>query len=261
MTGPVVVLLSTMDHPVSDRRVLARGVQAACELALRSGFDVVGLHAGDPGDTALRDALHIGVPRIGVIATPQGADPLEPLVAQLRSLRPALVIAGQRIDGAEGTGMLPYRLGVALDAPVVAASREVTLQSDVWLVECSIGQGRSRRFNCPRGSIVLADKALRPRYGSFDAMRRGRIETMWVAAQPARQFVQPNLTPARRRPQPIQTIAGETVAKRLQKISDGLAPTGRGAIVLSPDAAAACIIEEAARLGLLSPAVTPPEKP
>ncbi len=261
MTGPVVVLLSTMDHPVNGRRALARGVQAACELALRSGLDVVGLHAGDPGDAGLREALHMGVPRIGVLAMPQAADPLELLAAQLRSLRPALVIAGPRIEGGEGAGMLPYRLGVALDAPVLAASRAVTLQPDGWLVECRLGQGRVRRFSCPRGSILLADAALRPRYGSFDAMRRGRIETMWVPAQPARHFAQPDLVSARRRPRPIQPVAGRTVAERLQKISDGLAGTSRGAVVLSPDAAAARIIEEAARLGLLPPAVCKPEKP
>ena len=121
----IAVLLSVGSHPASGRARRAPLDAQALELALRlaeSGQTTTrihAIHAGNPAEPALRDYLGMGLDRLEVLETAPGADPVLALIARLRELSPAIILAGSSAEGGEDSGMVPYLIAQALNRTLI----------------------------------------------------------------------------------------------------------------------------------------------
>ena len=103
----VAVLLSVGRHPASGRSRRAGADARALALALAlDSATVHAVHAGDPGEGALREYLGMGLSALTVLALAAGCDSVDALVRHLGARGPGIVLAGRRGEGGEDSGMV-----------------------------------------------------------------------------------------------------------------------------------------------------------
>ncbi|PWR18058.1 electron transfer flavoprotein subunit beta [Zavarzinia compransoris] len=207
----IVALLSRALHPVSGRPCPSPLDTRAVRLGLGLG-PVIGLHAG-PADEAIGDYLGHGLDLVRRLDLPAGTDPLPALAADLAAAAPMLILAGQRAQGGEDSGQLPYLLAARLGLPLVAGATAIARDGAAWTVEQALPRGARRRTTLA-GPLVVTIHPAAPAGLPFaaGARRRGRVETIATAISPPTPPPEPEPAehPYRRRPRLITAAtAGE----------------------------------------------------
>lgn len=242
MTAEIAVLVSVGRHPASGRARRADRDARALELALRlsPARQPLVIHAGDPREPALRDYLGMGIESLTVLNLPPEADPIPALVEHLKTVRPALVLAGTAAEAGEGGGALPYAVAAALDAAIAADIAEIALAGDRLDLLQALPRGRRRRLSAALPAVVTVGSAAPPaRPFAYGLARRGSIEVVAAAAVPDAERAAWQLRPARARPKRLKVASGGSAAERLRAATDVAA--GRGRLLVNPPA------DEAAR--------------
>lgn len=245
----VAIVVSVGRHPASGRARRAPSDARALELAfgLPPGRRDA-LHAGDPANPALRDYLGMGLERLTVLAMAEGRDPTDALAAHLRDLSPGIILTGNRAEGGEDSGMLPYvvaqALGLAIVPDVVAVALDAEGRTAEVVQALARGQRRALRLELPFVATVHpAAPAARP--SAFGPARRGRIEVVSVDAPPDAFLTACAARPWRARPKRLSVGAagGGTggALDRLRAATEVKAGQGRVLVGPSPDEAARAI--------------------
>lgn len=245
----VAILVSVGRHPASGRARRAPSDARALELAfgLPPGRRDA-LHAGDPANPALRDYLGMGLERLTVLAMAEGGDPTDALAARLRGLSPEIILTGNRAEGGEDSGMLPYVVAQALGLAIVPDVVAIALDADGLTAEVvqalARGQRRALRVELPFVATVHpASPAARP--SAFGPARRGRIEVVPVDAPHDAFLTACAARPWRDRPKRLSVGAagGGTggALERLRAATEAKAGQGRVLVGPSPDEAARAI--------------------
>jgi len=159
MTADIAVLVSIGRHPASGRARRAERDARALELALRlsPAAKPLVLHAGDPGEPALRDYLGMGLDSLTVLRLPPDADPLPALIEYFRNLRPRLLLAGTGAEAGEGSGLLPYAIADALDAVMAADIADIARAGDRLELLQALPRGRRRRLSAALPAVVTVE--------------------------------------------------------------------------------------------------------
>jgi electron transfer flavoprotein beta subunit len=232
----VAVLLSVGRHPASGRTRRAPLDARALEMALGlSGADIRAIHAGDPAEPALRDYLGMGLGRLAVLSIPPGSDPVPALAAHLEALAPHVVLCGNRGEGGEDSGMLPYLLAQVLGFAVVADVAAIDIGAGEAGLTQALPRGR-RRLIETRLPVVAAVNAAAspPRQSAFARARRGVIETL-PADAPADTWLRDcEIRPWRARPKRMRLTAAGSAADRLKAMTE--TRSGEGAVMINPSA-------------------------
>jgi electron transfer flavoprotein beta subunit len=235
----IAVLLSVGRHLASGRSRRAEIDARALELALNLGGRIHAIHAGDPGEPALREYLGMGLETLCVLRQPAGSDVVPALVRQLALIRPTLILAGAAAEQGPGSGMLPYLLARQLDLPLLPAVAGLALNGGLLDALQALPRGRRRQLRADLPAVVTVDRAApAPRQSAYGRARRGAIDVIDMAAGPrvpagAREVA------ARPRPRRLKVMTGASAAERLRAATEMQA--GRGKLMVNPPA------EEAAR--------------
>lgn len=250
----MLVLLSSGRHPASGRAVAAVRDARALELALRlsggTGGDILALHAGDPGDPALRDYLGMGLARLEVLAVPAGHDPVPALIARARDFAPDLVLCGAVAEQGEASGMLPYLLAGALGAGVAEEAVGLVRDAAGVRVTCALPRGRREELDLALPAVLAVGLAApAPRAPAFARARFGRIETVAAVTEPDAHLAAAEFRPWRVRGKP-QPRRG-TAAERLRAATEMQAGEGRVMIDPAPEEAALAIRDYLAGKGVI----------
>ncbi|WP_148253572.1 electron transfer flavoprotein subunit beta [Aidingimonas lacisalsi] len=252
----VAVLLSVGRHPVTGRARRADQDARGLELALSMAAARIELvHAGpfdDACEVSMRGYLGMsaghagsGADSVTLVDQPSQADVVPALCRTLsESLAPQLVIAGERAEQGEGSGMLPYQLSESLGWPLVGGIVAVEgVEEGVATLLQALPRGQRRRLSVRLPVIVMVNAtAMAPRQSAFGPARRG---TLAVVEQPAVHDAAQDewrVQPARKRPKRLKIVKATSARERFKAAaakSDG----GGGQIMkdVSPDEAAAAI--------------------
>ncbi len=246
----VAVLVSVGRHPVTGRARRAdqdaRGVELALSLA---GARISLLHAGaldEESESALRGYLGMGFPALTLVEQLPGADVIPALADRLSAARPQLVIAGERAEQGEGSGMLPYLLAERLGWPLVGGLAAVEkVENGVATLLQALPRGQRRRLQVRLPAIVTVDAAAAAaRQSAFGPAQRGEIEAEsaaveWDEAQP-----EWNVTPARKRPKRLKIVKAASARDRF-KAAAAKAEGGSGQVLtdVTPEQGAEAIFK------------------
>lgn len=243
----IAVLLSCGCHPVSGRPRMNPGCARAAELALTAaaalapGAELHALHVGDPANPALRDYLGLGLDRLTVLDPGGDCDALPLLARTLATLRPRLILCGDRAETGEGSGMLPYALAAQLGLPVLAGLVETDGRT-------ALQQAAPRVLNrhaLDRAAVLVAAPQAPPaRPMAFARARAGRIEILPVAGTPDPLLAAVETRPARTRPRRIAGAGHPGTGH-------GSAGSGPALTGLDPEQAAARIADFLQQHGLI----------
>ncbi len=252
MTIDIAVLLSIGRHPASGRSRRAEVDARALEIALGLDGRVHAVHAGDPGEPALREYLGMGLDTLTVLRQPEGSDVLPALAKHLALLRSGLILAGSAAEQGAGSGMLPYLLARQLDLPLLPAIAGITVNGGMADALQALPRGRRRQLRADLPAIVTIDRtAPAPRQSAFAKARRGRIEIIEMPAGPALDSDTREIA-ARPRPRRLKIMTGGSAADRLRAATEMQA--GRGRLMVEPPAneAASAIMEYLRAEGILA---------
>lgn len=239
MTGEVIVLVSVGRHPVSGRARRASLDARAVTLA-RSLQDVRLdlVHAGSETDPALRDYLGMGVGRMSVLTIGTDDDVVPPLLAYLEARPDALVLAGERAEQGESSGMVPYLLAERSGRPLVPGAAGLSFDGERVEVAQGLPGGRRRQVGAPRNAIVtISSAAPDPVPVAFGQARRGVIEP--VACQSTPYTIDGRWQAARPKPRRLKIVGEGSAADRMRAATQMV--QGRAELLDHPDA------DEAAR--------------
>jgi electron transfer flavoprotein beta subunit len=252
----IAVLLSIGVHPLTLRARRACADAAAVDAALRSGCArVVGWHAGNPDDPVLRQYLGMGLEEIRVIPTDHEADASELLMEAVTADAPQLLMCGERAEGANASGFLPYLLAHKLGYPIVSSVCEFALQGTAVSAKQKLPAGARRVVSVSTPAILaFSAPGMPPRFSAYGRMRRGRMTRVELTG-PARGRVSlMRASPAKRVP---KRLAGDDVAlspeERLRRITGDVAAASPVRQGLSAQAVAALILADLRAHGLALP--------
>ncbi len=251
----VAVLVSAGRHPASARPRRARCDARALELALGlADASIHAVHAGDPGNPALRDYLGMGLARLTLLDIPAEADPAPALIDHLRAARPALVLAGVRAESGEDSGMVPYLVAEALGYALVPGIAEIiALGEGVARVLQVLPRGQRRAITAPLPLLATVDMAApAPRQSAFARARRGEIERLAATLVIDTARAAWETRPARERPPRLHT-GGGSAGGRPEAATEGPAGQGRLLVGPSPGEAAQAIYDYLVEEGILGP--------
>ncbi len=252
MNLDIAVLLSVGRHPASGRGRRAEIDAKALELALTLGGRLHAIHAGDPGDPALREYLGMGLEWLTVLRQPPGCDVLPPLLRHLETIKPALILAGSAAEDGPGSGMLPYALAHALGLPILPAAASLGVNNGLLDMLQALPRGRRRMLRAGLPCLVTVDRsAPAPRPSAYAKARRGAIDIVETAAGP-RLPADAREVPARPRPRRLKIMTGGSAAERYRAATEMQA--GRGKLMVDPpaDEAAAAIMDYLRAEGILT---------
>lgn len=251
-TTNVAVLLSIGRHPVSGRARRAATDAQALEMALAlRPRRLTAIHAGPAaGSEALRAYLGMGLERLTLLDLPEGADPVEPLIAHLRRLAPSLVLAGGRAEDGEGSGMLPYLIARGLDAAIVpdvvrfdhADAADITTDT-AHLVQ-ALPRGQRRALTVTGRLVATVHPSAPPaRPSAFGPARRGVIESvaeLVTAGATADLFLSDcEHRPWRPKPKLMRVKRGGSALDRLRAATEN--KSGKGQLLVNPTAEAGAL--------------------
>ncbi|OEY65446.1 electron transfer flavoprotein subunit beta [Marinobacter sp. X15-166B] len=253
----IAVLVSQGRHPVSGRARRAHQDACALELALclpqALATNVRAIHAGDPGQEALRDYLGMGIDGLTVLSQTAEDDALAVLHPYLAEQRPDVLLTGVRAECGEGSGLLPYLLADRLDWPLVtgiAAIERIENGAASLLQALPRGQRRRVRVSLPFVASVES-AAAEPRQVAFARARRGRITGLTPATEIDQARTEWTLSAARPRPKRLKVTTARTAADRLRQAT-AKAQGSTGQIIRDdPQAAAKAIYELLVEEGVL----------
>ncbi|MEE3500042.1 electron transfer flavoprotein subunit beta [Acidiphilium acidophilum] len=234
----IVVLLSAGRDPHSGQpRPVGVELQAIALARSLPGAIVTGLHAG-MADAAVRDAFGHGLSDITILTLDPGDDPLPALIAELRHIGPALILAGRRGQGGTDSGLLPYRIAHACSWPIVADATAITCDGGTCHVIQSLPRGARRRITVSLPAMITIHEAAPPALPfTYRGRKAGRLHEHAGMAGPP--------------PDP----AGEIRPYRPRpKLIGEIAPAGTGVVLSSPtpDDAAAAVLAYIERFRTLS---------
>jgi len=255
MTAPVVVLLAAGRHPASGRPRRAPTDARALELALSlpGAPPVAAVHAGAPGEPALREYLGMGLQRITVLACAPDTDCLPPLQAWVAAQAPGLILTGSATEHGLASGELPFLLAAGLGAAVVGGVTGLEPDGARWRITQARSGGRRHRLAAGEPLVAAVDPgAPAPRPVAFARCRRGHIVEVPPPVSPA-PAPTVTLQAARRGARRQRVLRGVSAAERLRAISGGGGSGGRVVEGREPDAAAAEILEQLQRWGVALP--------
>lgn len=245
MAVDVAVLVSIGRHPVSGRARRADADARAVELALGiPGANVRLLHAGDPGEPALRDYLGMGASAMTVLRTAPEADPVPALVAHLKVARPHIVLMGARAEGGEDSGLVPYLVAQALEMPLVPGIVSLSLAGERAEMLQGLPRGRRRSLAAKLPLVATVPvMAPAPRMSAFGLARRGMIEVKESNAVADEARAAWSEGPARRRPKRIKVMKAASAADRVRAVTEMAAGKGKVLQNVSPEEAAKAIFD------------------
>lgn len=246
----IAVLLSVGSHPASGRARRALLDAQALELALRlteSGQTarIHALHAGNPDEPALRDYLGMGLDRLEVLETAPGADPVPALIARLRELSPAIILAGSIAEGGEDSGMVPYLIAQALNRTLVPDIVGIDVSATEAALTQALPRGQRRLVTAtPPLVATLHSSAHAARQSAFARSRRGTIDARPAATVHPDEFLaECTVRPWRARPKLMRVQRGGSALDRMKAATETKAGQGRLMVQPTPDEAAAAIYD------------------
>lgn len=245
MAIEVVVLVSVGVHPLSGRPRRADLDARAVELALRltsrrSDVTLHAVHAGRADEASLGQYLGMGLDRLTVLDISADADPLPPLVAFVRPLKPAITLAGMRSEGGEGSGFLPYALAHTLGLTLAPAIVDLAQEGSLVRLTQALSGGRRRCLSAPLPVLVTIDRsAPEPRQSAYGRTRRGHIDVLNAGAIPDPWRHEWRASPARKRPRRLACPVSGSAAERLQATMD--VKVGSGSVLCHPNARQAAL--------------------
>lgn len=218
----VVALVSVGRHPLTARARRAdhdaRGVELALSLP---GARLRILHAGQwdaASEAALRGYLGMGIDSLALIEQPPGSDVGVALGETLEDWAPQLVIAGDRAEEGEGSGMLPYLLAEWLGWPLVQGVAGVeAIEGGVATLRQALPRGQRRRLKVRLPAIVTVDGAApAARQSAFGPARRGVCDTLPADACPDDLAAAWTIQPARKRPKRLKLVKAASARERFK---------------------------------------------
>lgn len=255
----VAVLLSLGRHPASGRARRSSLDARALALALAlPDAQVVGVHAGNPNEPALRDYLGQGLEALRALNVPDGHDIVPPLAAELLNLRPDLVLAGAIAEAGEGSGLVPYLLADGLGAELVPSAVDLSVRHGTCEVVQALAGGRRRlvpKVPLPLVATVPAAAPAPAGAVAFARARRGVIHAVACENEPDRRPGPTARRPARRRSAASggtrTRAAGGSALDRLRAATE-TAGEGGGRLMVgpTPEAAAEAILDHLAAIGV-----------
>lgn len=245
MAIDVAVLVSVGRHPVSGRARRADADARAVELALGiAGANVRLVHAGDPDEPALRDYLGMGAGAMTVLRMAPEADPVPALATHLKAARPQIVLMGARAEGGEDSGLVPYLVAQALDAPLVPGIVSLSLKGERAEMLQGLPRGRRRSLATKLPLIATVPvMAPPPRMSAFGLARRGTIEVKDSSAATDEARAGWTESPARRRPKRIKVMKAASAADRVRAVTEMAAGKGKVLQNVPPEEAAKAIFD------------------
>ncbi|WP_416138455.1 electron transfer flavoprotein subunit beta [Halomonas sp. HK25] len=218
----VSVLVSVGRHPLTGRRRRADRDARGVELAHSApGAEVSLLHAGaldEASEAALRGYLGMGFEALTLIEQTPGADVLPALAEYLAAAAPQLVIAGERAEQGEGSGLLPYLLAERLGWPLVSGLVAVEgVEAGVATLLQALPRGQRRRLRVRLPAILTVDAAApAPRQSAYGPARRARLEIVEAPVVEDHSLAQWQCQPARKRPKRLKIIKAASARDRFK---------------------------------------------
>lgn len=215
-----VTLISEGRHPSSGWPRCSPVDRRAIELCLGiTGAERIFLHAGNPDSSIIADYLGMGIGTLNVLKITDRFDILPPITAMLSDWQPDLIFLGERSDGREETGMVPYLIGRALNIPVMPAVEKVVEKDGEIIGFLVLEAGRRRRLHVtPPAVVVVSGKAPQPRGLSYRERLSGEIITHRVTPDKLFEYRQAPMKTAKSRPKRLETAASASVSDRLQHV-------------------------------------------
>jgi N,N-dimethylglycine/sarcosine catabolism electron transfer flavoprotein subunit beta len=230
----VTALVSVGQHPTSGRARCADQDARAVELGLTlCGEQLTLLHAGDPGEQALRGYLGMGLTSINVLPLPPWADAIESLCEYLNNHRADVVLTGGRAECGEASGMTPYLLSQRLGWPVVTHIADIVkIEHGVAEVLQALPRGQRRTLTVALPFVASVDTAAKaPRQSAYGPAQRATINTVAANVTEDAERNAWQQTPARKRGKRLKVAKAKTAAERFKAAT--VKSSSAGGVVIS----------------------------